>query len=106
MHGAVEQDGVVKRVLANQHGRQVVADDAKGREAAAHRGGLADAGQGVSDAGAGHDAQEMAAICPSAMVFVPGEYDGISHNPREYSTPRQCEDGVNALLDTVLELAG
>ncbi len=55
--------------------------------------------------GAGHDAQEMAALCPTAMIFVPGEYDGISHNPREYSTPQQCEDGVNVLLDTVLELA-
>ena len=55
--------------------------------------------------GAGHDCQEIAHICPSGMVFVPGEYDGISHNPREYSTPAQCADGVNVLLDVVLELA-
>ncbi|MHA5050586.1 hypothetical protein [Streptomyces sp. SD15] len=34
--------------------------------------------------GAGHDAQEIAALCPTAMIFVRGEYDGISHNPREY----------------------
>jgi beta-ureidopropionase / N-carbamoyl-L-amino-acid hydrolase len=33
--------------------------------------------------GAGHDAQEIAAICATAMVFVAGEYDGISHTPRE-----------------------
>jgi N-carbamoyl-L-amino-acid hydrolase len=56
--------------------------------------------------GAGHDAQELASLCPTAMIFVPGEYDGISHNPREYSTPEQCERGVNILLRTLLELAG
>ena len=55
--------------------------------------------------GAGHDAQEMAAICPSAMVFVPGEYDGISHNPREYSTPEACARGVDILASVVLRLA-
>jgi N-carbamoyl-L-amino-acid hydrolase len=56
--------------------------------------------------GAGHDAQEMASLCPTAMVFVPGEYDGISHNPREYSSPEQCARGVGILLETILELAG
>jgi N-carbamoyl-L-amino-acid hydrolase len=55
--------------------------------------------------GAGHDAQEMAALCPTGMIFVPGEYDGISHNPREYSTPEQCANGVNVLLTTMLQLA-
>jgi len=56
--------------------------------------------------GAGHDCQEMAKLCPAGMVFVPGEYDGISHNPREFSTPRQCADGVNVLLDVLTTLAG
>ena len=51
--------------------------------------------------GAGHDAQEMASICPTAMIFVPGEYDGISHNPREYSTPEACARGVQTLLHTL-----
>jgi N-carbamoyl-L-amino-acid hydrolase len=55
--------------------------------------------------GAGHDAQEMSALCPAAMIFVPGEYDGISHNPREYSTPEACARGVRMLLATMLELA-
>ena len=54
--------------------------------------------------GAGHDAQEMAHLCDAGMVFVPGEYDGISHNPREYSTPKQCADGVNVMLDVLLSL--
>ena len=55
--------------------------------------------------GAGHDAQEIAALCPTAMIFVPGEYDGISHNPREYSTPEACTRGVNVLLRALVELA-
>jgi beta-ureidopropionase / N-carbamoyl-L-amino-acid hydrolase len=55
--------------------------------------------------GAGHDAQELSSLCPTAMIFVPGEYEGISHNPREYSTPQQCQNGVQILLETILELA-
>lgn len=55
--------------------------------------------------GAGHDAQELARLCPTAMVFVPGEHDGISHNPRELSTREQCADGVSVMLDVLLELA-
>ncbi len=55
--------------------------------------------------GAGHDAQEMARVCPAGMVFVPGENDGISHNPRELSTPDQCANGVNVLLDVLLSFA-
>lgn len=54
--------------------------------------------------GAGHDAQEWARLCPTAMIFVPGENDGISHNPRELSTPTQCANGTNVLLHTVLQL--
>jgi N-carbamoyl-L-amino-acid hydrolase len=54
--------------------------------------------------GAGHDAQEFARLCPAGMVFVPGEHDGISHNPRELSTPAQCADGVDTLLQVALEL--
>jgi len=55
--------------------------------------------------GAGHDAQELSSLCPTAMIFVPGEYEGISHNPREYSTPEQCQRGIDVLLQAVLELA-
>lgn len=55
--------------------------------------------------GAGHDAQEIAVIAPTAMIFVRGQHDGISHNPREYSTPQDCEAGVTVLANTVLRLA-
>ncbi len=56
-------------------------------------------------AGAGHDAQEWSAVCKTAMIFVPGLNDGISHNPRELSTPRQCADGINTLLSVITRLA-
>ncbi len=55
--------------------------------------------------GAGHDAQEMAHVCTAGMVFVPGEYDGISHNPREHSTRDQCGNGVDVLCDVLLSFA-
>ena len=54
--------------------------------------------------GAGHDAQMMARICPSAMIFVPS-VDGISHNPREYTTTGDLENGANLLMQTILQLA-
>lgn len=54
--------------------------------------------------GAGHDAQMIARICPAAMIFVPS-IDGISHNPRESTTPEHLEIGANVLLHTMLRLA-
>jgi N-carbamoyl-L-amino-acid hydrolase len=39
------------------------------------------------------------------MIFVPGEYDGISHNPREYSTPEACANGAQVLTDVVGSLS-
>src|SRR5262249_3909796 len=54
--------------------------------------------------GAGHDAQMMARICPSAMVFVPSAL-GISHNPREHTAPADLLRGADVLLDVLLALA-
>ena len=54
--------------------------------------------------GAGHDAQMMARICPTAMIFVPS-VGGISHNPREFTERRHLEIGADALLHTMLRLA-
>ncbi len=54
--------------------------------------------------GAGHDAQMLARICPTAMVFTPS-VDGISHNPAEYTSPEDLEAGSNVLLHTMLALA-
>jgi N-carbamoyl-L-amino-acid hydrolase len=55
--------------------------------------------------GAGHDAQEISAICPTAMVFVAGEHGGISHTPQEYSNPAACGNGTDVLANAVLRLA-
>ena len=54
--------------------------------------------------GAGQDAQMMARICPTAMIFVPS-VNGISHNPEEYSRDEDCVNGANVLLDVVVSLA-
>jgi N-carbamoyl-L-amino-acid hydrolase len=53
--------------------------------------------------GAGHDAQEMAVICPIGMIFIPSK-EGISHSPKEYSSPKDIANGANVLLHTVLKL--
>ena len=54
--------------------------------------------------GAGHDAQMMARICPTAMIFVPS-IKGISHNPAEHTEPEHLAAGADVLLHTLLELA-
>ena len=54
--------------------------------------------------GAGHDAQMMARLCPSAMIFVPS-VKGISHNPAEHTEVKDLVAGGNVLLQTILELA-
>ena len=59
---------------------------------------------GRMTSGAGHDAQMMARICPSAMIFVPS-VQGISHNPREHTAPADLRRGANVLLDVLLALA-
>jgi N-carbamoyl-L-amino-acid hydrolase len=54
--------------------------------------------------GAGHDAQMIARIAPSAMIFVPSK-GGISHNPREFTSHDDLVAGANILLDVVSTLA-
>ena len=53
--------------------------------------------------GAGHDAQEIARLGPIGMIFVPSR-DGISHSPREFSSPQDITNGANVLLRTLLKL--
>lgn len=54
--------------------------------------------------GAGHDAQMMARICPTAMIFVPS-VKGISHNPKEFTEEVDLIAGANILLDVVWKLS-
>jgi beta-ureidopropionase / N-carbamoyl-L-amino-acid hydrolase len=55
--------------------------------------------------GAGHDAQMLAAVCPTAMIFTPS-VKGISHNPAEHTEPDDLVAGADVLLDVILRLAG
>lgn len=54
--------------------------------------------------GAGHDAQMMARIAPSAMIFVPS-VAGVSHNPKEFTADADLIAGATVLLDVVQDLA-
>lgn len=54
--------------------------------------------------GAGQDAQMLARICKTAMIFIPS-IRGISHNPAEYSTDADVANGANILLDVVKKLS-
>ncbi len=53
--------------------------------------------------GAGHEAQYMASIVPSAMIFVPS-IQGKSHCEEEKTTFEDCAKGADILLETVLTL--
>lgn len=50
--------------------------------------------------GAGHDAQMISKIAPSAMIFVPSR-GGVSHNPAEYTENTQLLQGAEVLLETL-----
>jgi N-carbamoyl-L-amino-acid hydrolase len=54
--------------------------------------------------GAGHDAQSMASICPTGMIFVPSQ-GGRSHTPEEHTLWQDCVNGANVLLQSVLKFA-
>src|SRR5204862_7754927 len=55
--------------------------------------------------GAGHDAQNLALVTDSGMLFIPSQ-GGRSHRPDETSDWRAIERGANTLLHTLLGLAG
>jgi len=54
--------------------------------------------------GAGHDAINMAHVCPSGMIFIPCE-DGISHNELENARPEDLTAGTDVLMHVLLERA-
>ncbi|NBU37080.1 MAG: M20/M25/M40 family metallo-hydrolase, partial [Actinobacteria bacterium] len=53
--------------------------------------------------GAGHDAQMLARVCPTSMIFVPS-HKGISHNPAEHTDADQLVAGCDVLLHALLSL--
>ena len=54
--------------------------------------------------GAGHDAQMLARVCPTGMVFVRSQ-GGISHNPAEHTEDDDVVAGANVLANVLLQLA-
>ncbi|MFY9619275.1 MAG: M20 family metallo-hydrolase [Pyrinomonadaceae bacterium] len=57
----------------------------------------------VMPSGAGHDAQDMARLGPVGMIFIPS-VGGISHSPKEFSRPKDIENGANVLLGTLMRV--
>lgn len=53
--------------------------------------------------GAGHDAQNMAKIAPTGMIFIPS-IGGISHSPKEFTPAKDIANGADVLLHTILEI--
>lgn len=62
-------------------------------------GAIAAAGQPVRRlvSGAGHDAMNMAALCPTAMLFIRCR-EGISHNPAEHVEPADAGIALQVML--------
>jgi hydantoinase/carbamoylase family amidase len=58
----------------------------------------------VMPSGAGHDAQTMQSLCPSALIFLRSR-GGISHAPEEWSDWADVEEGARLYLAALTELA-
>jgi len=71
--------------------REIIGDSAKDLSLSAR----------LMPSGAGHDAQAMAQLGPMGMIFIPS-IGGISHSPREFSTPTDIERGARVLMNAVL----
>ncbi len=54
--------------------------------------------------GAFHDAQFLARLCPTGMIFIPCR-GGVSHHPAEYATPEACAKGARVLARVLCNLA-
>jgi N-carbamoyl-L-amino-acid hydrolase len=80
----------------------------------AFRGLVRDTVQAVADqlglsnrpifSGAGHDAENLFAVCPTGMLFVPCR-NGISHSAREYAEPAHLAAGARVLAEALVEIA-
>ena len=53
--------------------------------------------------GPGHDAQFIADIIPTTMIFVPSK-NGHSHCEKEFTPLENCFKGANVLLQTILDI--
>ena len=58
----------------------------------------------LMSSGAGHDAQMLARVCPTSMIFTPS-VGGLSHNIAEFTEPDDIEAGANVLLHVIVHQA-
>lgn len=58
----------------------------------------------VMASGAGHDAMNMAKLCPTGLIFIPS-VDGLSHHPDEYTPMDDILLGIDVLEQAVLQYA-
>jgi beta-ureidopropionase / N-carbamoyl-L-amino-acid hydrolase len=102
------------RTVARRRGLRAVVDTLSRTEPARCAPRVMDAVQAACDAlrlrtrrmpsGAGHDAQNLAGVTASGMLFIPSR-GGRSHRPDEMSDWKAIGRGTNALLHTLLRLA-
>lgn len=57
----------------------------------------------VMPSGAGHDAMPVGHHIPVSMLFVKSK-DGVSHNPKEWSSLNDCVQGIHVLKDYIERL--
>jgi N-carbamoyl-L-amino-acid hydrolase len=82
-----------KPALSDPRLRQIITDSAKQLNLTTK----------LLPSGATHDAQSMARLAPSGMIFIPS-IGGTSHAPEEFSRPQDIVNGANVLLESVLRL--
>ncbi len=92
---------VSRQVLARFEPVSFAAEMIDRVEATAERHGLSHMRM---PSGAGHDAQMLARVCPTSMIFVPS-VDGLSHNIAEFTQPADIAAGADVLLQVMLQLA-
>jgi N-carbamoyl-L-amino-acid hydrolase len=98
---ATERVEVEAKVLARFE--PVIFDDALVDRVEQHAGALKLTTRRMPS-GAGHDAQMMQRLCPTAMIFVPS-VAGLSHNVKEHTEVVDLLAGAQVLANLMLELA-
>ncbi|WP_342599137.1 M20 family metallo-hydrolase [Psychrobacillus sp. FSL H8-0483] len=56
----------------------------------------------IMQSGAGHDAMNMAKLCPVGLIFIPS-IDGLSHHPNEYTPLEDVMLGIDILEEAILQ---
>ena len=95
---AAEIEGCDIDIVEESYGGEVLFDPELRDRVAATLGGVP-----ALPTGAGHDAGVLAAVVPTAMLFVRNP-TGISHAPEEGATDDDCEAGAAALVAVLKDL--